>query len=39
MGKGQKHYLKDGTLYKGGMHKMSDGSLHTGKNHTKTSKT
>ena len=31
MGKGQKHYLKNGTLHKGGMHKMSDGSLHTGK--------
>jgi hypothetical protein len=39
MGKGQKHYLKNGTLHKGGMHKMSDGSLHTGKTHTKISKT
>jgi hypothetical protein len=39
MGKGQKHYLKNGTLHKGGMHKMSDGSLHTGNTHTKTSKT
>jgi hypothetical protein len=38
MGKGQKHYLKNGTLYEGSMHKMSDGSLHTGKNHTKSSK-
>ena len=36
--KGVKHYLKDGTEYKGGTHKMPDGSLHTGKTHTKSSK-
>ena len=37
MGKGMKHYTKDG-LYTGETHKMDDGSLHTGKTHTKTSK-
>ena len=37
MGKGMKHYTKDG-LYTGETHKMEDGSLHTGKTHTKTSK-
>ena len=36
--KGVKHYLKDGTVWKGSMHKMKDGSLHTGKTHTKSSK-
>ena len=37
MGKGMKHYTKDG-LYKGETHKMDDGSLHTGKTHTDNSK-
>jgi len=36
--KGVKHYLKNGTEWKGASHKMSNGSLHTGKTHTKTSK-
>ena len=35
--KGVKHYLKNGTVWKGTMHKMPDGSLHTNKTHTKTS--
>ena len=38
MGKGVKHYLKNGTEHKGAIHKMADGSVHTGKSHTKTSK-
>ena len=33
---GVKHYLKDGTEYKGATHKMSSG-LFTGKEHSKTS--
>ena len=37
MGKGVKHYTKDGTVWKGAYHKMPDGSLHTNKSHTKTS--
>tara|TARA_R100000935_G_scaffold42048_1_gene63731 strand:+ start:788 stop:955 length:168 start_codon:yes stop_codon:yes gene_type:complete len=36
--KGVKHYLKNGTEWKGASHKMSNGKLHTGKTHTKTSK-
>ena len=38
MAKGVKHYLRDGTEWKGGTHKMANGVLHTGKTHTKTSK-
>ena len=38
MGKGVKHYLTNGTEWKGAMHKMANGQLHTGKTHTKTSK-
>jgi|TARA_R100000030_G_scaffold17121_1_gene11503 hypothetical protein len=38
MAKGVKHYLKDGTVWKGNMHKMSNGHLHTNKTHTKNSK-
>ena len=38
MGKGVKHYLRDGTEHKGAMHKMANGHLHTGKTHTKNSK-
>ena len=38
MGKGVKHYLRDGTEYKGAMHEMANGHLHTGKTHTKNSK-
>jgi len=36
--KGVRHYLKNGTEWKGASHKMSNGKLHTGKTHTKTSK-
>jgi len=36
--KGVKHYLKNGTEWKGASHKMPNGKLHTGKTHTKTSK-
>jgi|TARA_R110000803_G_scaffold163345_1_gene226963 hypothetical protein len=36
--KGVKHYLKDGTEWKGATHKMSNGKLHTGKTHTESSK-
>ena len=36
--KGVKHYLKNGTEWKGATHKMANGKLHTGKTHTKTSK-
>jgi len=38
MGKGMKHYLRDGTEHKGTMHKMANGTLHTGKTHTANSK-
>ena len=38
MAKGQKHYFRDGTEYKGNTHKMANGKLHSNKNHTKTSK-
>jgi len=36
--KGVKHYLKNGTEWKGTSHKMANGKMHTGKTHTKTSK-
>ena len=36
--KGVKHYLRDGTVWKGSSHKMPNGKLHTNKTHTKTSK-
>jgi hypothetical protein len=38
MGKGVKHYLRDGSEWSGSYHKMPNGSLHTNKSHTKTSK-
>jgi hypothetical protein len=38
MGKGMKHYLRDGTEHKGSMHKMADGTLHSGLRHTNNSK-
>ena len=38
MAKGQKHYFRDGTEFKGNTHKMANGKLHSNKNHTKTSK-
>jgi len=38
MGKGMKHYLRDGTEHKGTMHKMANGTLHTSKTHTANSK-
>ena len=34
----RKHYLKDGTVFKGGIHKMPNGQIHSGKTHTKSSK-
>ena len=37
MGKGQKHYKRDGTEFKGNTHKMPNGHLHSNKTHTKTS--
>ena len=37
MGKGMKHYRKDGTEHKGGTHKMPNGQLHSGKTHNKSS--
>jgi hypothetical protein len=36
--KGVKHFLRDGTEFKGASHKMKNGKLHSGKTHTKTSK-
>ena len=36
--KNSKHYLKNGTEWKGPYHKMPNGKLHTGKTHTKNSK-
>jgi hypothetical protein len=36
--KGVKHYLRNGTEFKGSNHKMKDGTLHSGKTHTKASK-
>ena len=38
VGKGVKHYFRDGKLHKGATHKMPNGKLHSGKTHTKTSK-
>ena len=38
MGKGVKHFFKNGTEHKGSMHKMSNGTMHSGKTHTKSSK-
>tara|TARA_R100001377_G_scaffold14909_1_gene7593 strand:- start:915 stop:1085 length:171 start_codon:yes stop_codon:yes gene_type:complete len=38
MGKGQKHYFKDGKEFTGNTHKMLNGSLHTGLKHTKGSR-
>jgi|TARA_R100001460_G_scaffold21197_1_gene43421 hypothetical protein len=38
MGKGMKHYFRDGTEHKGGMHKMPNGQLHSGARHTANSK-
>ena len=38
MGKGMKHYFRDGKEHKGGTHKMPNGQLHSGKTHGKTSK-
>ena len=38
MGKGMKHYFRDGTEHKGGMHKMPNGHLHSGARHTANSK-
>ena len=29
MGKGMKHYKRDGTLFKGNTHKMPNGDLHS----------
>jgi len=37
MGRGQKHYKRDGTEFKGNTHKMPNGHLHSNKTHTKTS--
>ena len=37
MGKGMKHYKRDGTLFKGNTHKMPNGALHSGKTHGKNS--
>ena len=34
----RKHYLKNGTVFKGGVHKMPNGQIHSGKSHTKSSK-
>ena len=38
VGKGFKHYFRDGKLHKGATHKMPNGKLHSGKTHTTTSK-
>ena len=38
MGKGMKHYFRDGTDHKGGTHKMPNGQLHSGARHTANSK-
>jgi|TARA_B100001939_G_C16710300_1_gene516734 hypothetical protein len=38
MGKGMKHYFRDGTEHKGGTHKMPNGQLHSGARHTANSK-
>ena len=38
MGKGVKHFFKNGTAHNGSMHKMPNGSMHSGKTHSPTSK-
>jgi hypothetical protein len=38
MGKGMKHYFRDGTEHTGGTHKMPNGQLHSGARHTANSK-
>ena len=38
MGKGVKHFFKNGTQHKGSMHKMPNGSMHSGKTHSAKSK-
>ena len=38
MGKGVKHFFKNGTEHKGSMHKMPNGSMHSGKSHSAKSK-
>ena len=38
MGKGVKHYFRDGTKHTGSMHKMPSGAIHSGKTHTKSSR-
>jgi|TARA_B100000900_G_scaffold82589_1_gene66759 hypothetical protein len=38
MAKGVKHYLRDGTVFKGNTHRMPNGQIHSGKTHGKTSK-
>jgi len=38
MGKGVKHFFKNGTEYKGSMHKMPNGTMHSGKTHSPKSK-
>ena len=38
MGKGVKHFFKNGTQHKGTMHKMPNGSMHSGKTHGPSSK-
>ena len=34
----RKHYLKDGTVFKGAVHKIPNGQIHSGKTHMKSSK-
>ena len=38
MGKGVKHYMKNGTEWRGKPHKMPNGQVHTGATHTASSK-
>ena len=38
MGKGVKHFFKNGTEHKGSMHKMPNGTMHSGKTHGASSK-
>lgn len=38
MGKGVKHYFRNGSEYTGATHKMPNGTVHSGSNHTKTSR-
>jgi len=35
---GVKHYLRDGTVFKGNSHRMPNGQIHSGKTHGRTSK-